>query len=1330
MKKQITFFRTGLLVAVMLWGVLGQSMATVTITVSSSTEVTGSNYNTIQAAYNYVKALPSLTEPYDIELQSSYDPTTAPTLEFFPIIFTGNSASGTNNITIRPATNAKITLAVPNQTVIASNLSISANASASTTIDLTGKITVGDISMINSNSYIAGLGTYVGGVFKKVTSVSGNEVTVPTGTFASTKSGVTLYFGNAQTKVFYFNGGDYITIDGVSRTDATQGLTIQNPNCIYAQAILFDNTSTYNTIRECIVRGANQTGAWNNGYQGTVYFAGGTNNTIENNDVCDMNDSNIPLPICHFQMTAAGGTNNTNTIQNNNIYNISNYYSGNGTFTFMQFGTATSANNAILNNRFFWTSPQTFSVASNNFFNCGTLSAGNRFEGNIVGYSSADGTGTADLTYTGSGGTITASPNAKYFTSKNNTISNIKITGTTGAKALVSMQIVPTGTASADNCYGNTIQNIELNSNGGNGTLYGIFVSATPTYNLDIKNNVIKNLKCQSTGASYTNTVYGLMHNFGASGTIAINCIGNEIANLTAGSSGTYNSSAANSIAAFYSGGCSNIYEKNLVYNLNTISTGTGSLIKGMRFNTSKVDGVTIKNNVFRLGTDVTSDVTISAIANEGLSNNSHPFNIYNNTIYISGSSQTMPSHCLNRSSTATSGLISIQNNIFSNKRSGGTAVNQIYNLYAAADVTTSDHNLYEYGSKFGTVTTTSPTTYTAMSDWVTAKSPTVVETGSINQTSPQFMDATATIPDLRIIANSAVVDQVGADLSATVTDDYDGKTRSSFTAHDLGAFAYTKVALASDASLASHRFRTQASGDWRTNATWESSADGTSWITATAFPSATANSIVIQNGHTVTASAEATASTLTIDGGGKLTLSDRVGLTASTLNLESHGTNGTATFVDGNATGGLTVSSTTTVKQNLTTGRNWYISNPVVATTLPTVASGTRTLYGYNEANVNEPTGSSGWVANPASVEVGTGYVASVSVTGDLTFAGALNTGNKNITLTSRTGTANKAGFNLIGNPYPSYLDWDAVMAANTDKLRSSTMWYRTKINDEYSFWTVNGDGVGVPNGASVKIPPMQSFWVRANEGGSTLNLTNNMRSHAPVTDKLLKAPSAKNADRTLVRLQVSNGKNSDEAVIYFSEKAKNGYDINDAPKMSNGNAAIPEIFTSLDNEKIVINCMNSMPLDQEIGLGFVAGNATSFSIKANEISNIPAGVRVILKDNANMSETDLTDGTATYDFSPATTVAERFSIIFRSPSSPTGFENVNKPSVQVFVNAVNQITIIAPEKSNYAIYNAMGQLMDNGKLNAELQTVKCKLQTGIYVVKVGNQSNRVIIK
>jgi hypothetical protein len=86
--------------------------------------------------------------------------------------------------------------------------------------------------------------------------------------------------------------------------------------------------------------------------------------------------------------------------------------------------------------------------------------------------------------------------------------------------------------------------------------------------------------------------------------------------------------------------------------------------------------------------------------------------------------------------------------------------------------------------------------------------------------------------------------------------------------------------------------------------------------------------------------------------------------------------------------------------------------------------------------------------------------------------------------------------------------------------------------------------------------------------------------------------------------------------------------------------------------------------------------------------------------------------------------------SLIFRAKGTTTGFDNKNQSQAIVYTNAAGQIVISAPEKSNYTIYNAVGQLIENGLLNSELQTANCKLQTGIYVVKVNNVTERLIVK
>jgi hypothetical protein len=367
-----------------------------------------------------------------------------------------------------------------------------------------------------------------------------------------------------------------------------------------------------------------------------------------------------------------------------------------------------------------------------------------------------------------------------------------------------------------------------------------------------------------------------------------------------------------------------------------------------------------------------------------------------------------------------------------------------------------------------------------------------------------------------------------------------------------------------------------------------------------------------------------------------------------------------------------------------------------------------------------------------------------------NILFSGSLNSGNQDITLTRTLANTEKPGFNLIGNPYPSYLDWTAVCSYSTDGgtthpnqdiMPTTTMWYRTKASGTWDFVTVNGEGVKSPSEATATkyIPPMQAFWVRAkNTGTSTLKLTDAMCSHAGTAENpspnALKAPAASQSALQILRLQVSNGTNTDETVIYFSANASNDMDKIDAPKMSNENATIPEIYTTLGTERIVINAMHSIPLDQPIGLGFVPGSAASFSIKANEVSNLPADVKVILKDNVTLAETDLTDGTAVYQFSPETTSADRFSVIFRSSSTTTGLNNNNVNGSSVYWINNQGLTFRTNDDKlvggNISVYNAIGQKLLSKKITGTSMNIDFNYTPDVYIVKVNNVTAKVIVK
>jgi len=205
-------------------------------------------------------------------------------------------------------------------------------------------------------------------------------------------------------------------------------------------------------------------------------------------------------------------------------------------------------------------------------------------------------------------------------------------------------------------------------------------------------------------------------------------------------------------------------------------------------------------------------------------------------------------------------------------------------------------------------------------------------------------------------------------------------------------------------------------------------------------------NSLIIDNAAGVTAN-----STLTTIGGTLLINSGKVLNIAPGKQLTTNGTftnnagntgfviqsdaTGTGTFQD-NVTAPNTA-VTATVNQYLATTRNWYMSSPVNGATAPTG----NTYYNYVEAGNNGST----WtpVSSGTTFANMIGYVVQPAASSIFTFAGTLNTGAQSIAGLTSTATA-KTGYNLVGNPYPSYVNWALALANSNTTNLSSTIWVK----------------------------------------------------------------------------------------------------------------------------------------------------------------------------------------------------------------------------------------------------------------------------------------------
>jgi hypothetical protein len=457
---------------------------------------------------------------------------------------------------------------------------------------------------------------------------------------------------------------------------------------------------------------------------------------------------------------------------------------------------------------------------------------------------------------------------------------------------------------------------------------------------------------------------------------------------------------------------------------------------------------------------------------------------------------------------------------------------------------------------------------------------------------------------------------------------------------------------------------------------------------------------------------------------GARLTLNEGQTLSASgSVSLQSDASS-TATFVNN---GGTLTAGSASVQQYITSGRNWYVSSPVSNATsavFNAASSGTNKVYAYDETNNTWPQ----ITDNTSSLTPVKGYVANLPSSGTITFTGTLNDGNQPIALTRTTGSF--AGFNLVGNPYPSYLNWQSAATANPTV--TSSIWYRTKnAGNTYTFDTYNATAnLATSNGTKVvtkMIPPMQAFWVYVT-APTTLNLTNAMRSHEDVNTNRLKEAAVEN--KNVIRLKIGNESNSDELLVYENSNARNSLDAYDSPKMPATPGIMPQIYTLVEGKQLTINGLFSME-DMEIPVGFSTGVAGTFQCRLNTVSSLDANCRVVLNDAQTGTQFDLSNGDAyTFQSAPITT-DNRFSLSLKSttslasPSDRQDWELYREAGVLTL-----ERTSDLPSNATVSIYNTMGQLLSIQTLESRKTTLRMPTAKGILLLKVNGAGKTTVLK
>jgi len=527
--------------------------------------------------------------------------------------------------------------------------------------------------------------------------------------------------------------------------------------------------------------------------------------------------------------------------------------------------------------------------------------------------------------------------------------------------------------------------------------------------------------------------------------------------------------------------------------------------------------------------------------------------------------------------------------------------------------------------------------------------------------------------------------------------------------------------------------FTTTSDGTWETGANW---VDG-------AAPSTATDNIIIN--HNMTINSDVTVNDfsiieasnterVTVAAGFSLTVNgDAVtkhqliaNSTATSFASLIFSTTGSTTqniaynrYINSNTNGNDLISSP--VPDTFSQIQNSFYANPADATQIlfgpfdNTTAAGTFTNWDTDDNNGN--------------LVVGKGYRAASDAGSTVQFKDAITSPVADIPVSITDGNhATYGEWNLIGNPYPSYLNFGTFFTENSGEFHL----------DNVAVYGWNGSSYTVWNGAnsSDKLAPGQGFFVRTKDGVSgTVTFTPAMRTTGNSNDFVERSG---NNNKALAKINLSKLTKTYSTNVYFIENQTKGLDFGYDAGAFSGSAT--GIYTNLveDNTGLALG-IQSLPYNDYnnvvVPVVINSESGVELKISLDQASlTIPENTYVYLKDNLLNTTTLLND--VDYLFTPDTVLsgAGRFFVEFSANILATDEFAVNE--MLIYTNHATKSIIIKgllKTDANAKVFDIQGRMVLEQKIESSNITNVINvnsLNTGVYIVKLESRTQKIIIK
>ena len=395
---------------------------------------------------------------------------------------------------------------------------------------------------------------------------------------------------------------------------------------------------------------------------------------------------------------------------------------------------------------------------------------------------------------------------------------------------------------------------------------------------------------------------------------------------------------------------------------------------------------------------------------------------------------------------------------------------------------------------------------------------------------------------------------------------------------------------------------------------------------------------------------------------------------------------------------------------------QTYILSSPVEGIT--PYKLGGLSMYWYDNA-----TGENVLLPDNSPMETGLGYFTrfvDAPLLSPIIFSGQINQGNISVPVYRGA----KGGWNLIGNPYPTAVNWEDLVLDNVEDFYWIWQHYYT---DGGGVWGTYGglSGISLNGITPAEIPSNHGFMVKVPSGSTEGSILFTPFAMIPNSTSYLRVDNE--AKVPYIKLAGIKNNISDETAIALIDDsfAEINYDVD---KYFSNNTGMIELYSVSNNLKTAIKGLvyeNNI----EIPLCFSVketGNCTIELVK-NTAENVIENLKILLIDKIEGKEINLSEsGLYSFNVTDPGANETRFSLKFSGTQVNIDQNIQDKNLLKIFTDN-KKVFINVPQLSDkkdigYELFDMNGRLINKGFLKSGTSNVINISVSGVYLLNVKN--------